>query len=700
LEHLISCVKGVGIVNVAGHKRLQWAGKNDHLQDNEPLQSLNPSLLPQMSLLCRELVDLLKMASQCRVPFSKFIPAYHHHFGRQCRVADYGYTRLIDLLEALSHVVQILGEGNRRYVTLSHRAQVKRFTSDLLRILKAQASKQISVALFASLYEKTLSRSFDPRDYGLCELSDLLAQVAEASVVVMATADGEETIALPKREQTFEEMERTKQFAVEVIELLKHAPQCKLDFAKFIPAYHHHFGRQCRVADYGCTKLVELFETIPDTVQVFELDNEIEKFVQLTTKQRLKILSEQVATLARNHSNSSLLLSALPDAFRLHFGFALRPQQYEVNGLEELVAKLRSHVQVIYSERGAEISLIDQNALSQAKSRVLRLLYPTTEGCMPLHRLLEQYQESYGQKCPSTFIMDHMEEIIVVDDESFMEPVVRLVPLTLFSRQVHVLLNENSGRLLLANFDSAFLDRYGVPCQPSQYGHSSCTALLQSLTHVMTLRGKGPRRVIILNRDMTDLSPPSLSRAPKTSEIKPPAHWLIPKTEKKPVEVEVVPKSEVYEDLKQLFFNSDATTSSVVYAPVPAFIPPVPWSPMWSMGMTMSMSSYASNTSYPHGWNMGATLPNYPPCNYWVTAWPTPCSFPVPVTPVSKLAPSRASVEEIEDVPTSYQNTPPHASSLPRPSLMMTSLVEEETTKNPIRSRIAAQFRNPVKPID
>ena len=44
----------------------------------EPLQSLNPSLLPQMTLLCRELVDLLKMAPQCRIPFSKFIPAYHH----------------------------------------------------------------------------------------------------------------------------------------------------------------------------------------------------------------------------------------------------------------------------------------------------------------------------------------------------------------------------------------------------------------------------------------------------------------------------------------------------------------------------------------------------------------------------------------------------------------------------------------------
>jgi meiosis arrest female protein 1 len=163
---------------------------------------------------------------------------------------------------------------------------MKRFTSDLLRNLKAQASKQMSVSIFATLYEKTLGRPFDPRDYGLCHLSDLLSQVAEASVVVMTTAEGEEIIALPKREQTLEEMERTKQFAVEVfllsfclifqtllnnlrktnrfpalqvVELLKHAPQCKLDFAKFIPAYHHHFGRQCRVSDYGCQKVFSLF---------------------------------------------------------------------------------------------------------------------------------------------------------------------------------------------------------------------------------------------------------------------------------------------------------------------------------------------------------------------------------------------------------------------------------------------------------
>lgn len=41
-------------------------------------------------------------------------------------------------------------------------------------------------------------------------------------------------------------------------------------FNKFVPAYHHHFGYQCKVSDYGFTKLIELFEAIPDVVKVSE----------------------------------------------------------------------------------------------------------------------------------------------------------------------------------------------------------------------------------------------------------------------------------------------------------------------------------------------------------------------------------------------------------------------------------------------
>lgn len=67
----------------------------------------NSSFTQQLNQISREVVDLLKHAPNCQIPFSKFIPEYHHHFGRQCRVADYGYTKLIELLEAIPHVVQV-----------------------------------------------------------------------------------------------------------------------------------------------------------------------------------------------------------------------------------------------------------------------------------------------------------------------------------------------------------------------------------------------------------------------------------------------------------------------------------------------------------------------------------------------------------------------------------------------------------------
>lgn len=41
------------------------------------------------------------------MPMSKFIPSYHHHFAKQCRVSDYGYSKLLELLEAVPHVLQV-----------------------------------------------------------------------------------------------------------------------------------------------------------------------------------------------------------------------------------------------------------------------------------------------------------------------------------------------------------------------------------------------------------------------------------------------------------------------------------------------------------------------------------------------------------------------------------------------------------------
>ena len=58
------------------------------------------------------------------------------------------------------------------------------------------------------------------------------------------------------------------------------------------PIYFLLTGRQCRVADYGFTKLIELLEALPDVVSV--RDEGEDRFLQLTQKELIAILANQV----------------------------------------------------------------------------------------------------------------------------------------------------------------------------------------------------------------------------------------------------------------------------------------------------------------------------------------------------------------------------------------------------------------------
>ena len=59
-----------------------------------------------------------------------------------------------------------------------------------------------------------------------------------------------------------------KKFGREVADLLGRQPRYRIAFSKFIPSYHHFFGHQCRVAEYGFNKLAELFDALSDIVLV------------------------------------------------------------------------------------------------------------------------------------------------------------------------------------------------------------------------------------------------------------------------------------------------------------------------------------------------------------------------------------------------------------------------------------------------
>lgn len=418
-------------------------------------------------------------------------------------------------MDALPNVVQVIGEGNRRMLTLAHKAQIRRFTSDLLRVLKSLASKQTTIGEFPSLFEKTIGRSFDPVDYGLCYLEDLLSQISENTVVIhpASSANGADTvnepadtvIAIPKREQTAEEIERTKIFANEVVELLSHAPQCSMLFNKFIPAYHHHYGHQCKVADFGFTKLIELFEAIPDVVKIEDDTEGGDRKVTLREEVKLKVLGDQLVTLVMSRRPNELSLVNLNSVFLWQYGYSLKPSAYGFNSLQELIENLNFAVKLVDTPAGPVLQAVDKNQLKFLSLKTKRVLIERSAiGQMFFKDFSKAFVSMFGESIELQVLEKELTDTVtVIRNNSAADAIIKLTPLEIFARDVYLLMISCEGKLPLNSFENAYLRMYGTAVQPAVYGYQTISALLQAIPQTVVIRGKPPKRIILLNTELT-----------------------------------------------------------------------------------------------------------------------------------------------------------------------------------------------------
>ncbi|KAJ6657542.1 hypothetical protein lerEdw1_002255 [Lerista edwardsae] len=523
LEHLITCVPGVNIATAQnGIKVIKWIHNKPPPPTADPwlLRSKSPVGNPQLIQFSREVIDLLKNQPSCIMPVSKFIPAYHHHFAKQCRVSDYGYSKLLELLEAVPHVLQILGIGTKRLLTLTHRAQVKRFTQDLLKLLKSQASKQVVVREFLQAYHWCFSKDWDVTEYGVCELVDLISEIPD-STVCLSQQESETVICIPKRERTKEEIERTKQFSKEVVDLLRHQPYFRMPFNKFIPSYHHHFGRQCKLAYYGFTKLLELFEAIPDVLQVLECGEE--KILSLTDVEQVKALAAQFVKLLRSQKDKCLLLADVLTEYAKTFGYSLRLQDYEVGSVASLMQKLSHVIKVVDTESGKQIQLINKKSLRTLTAQLLVLLMTLNEtSFISVDELKNHYEATqnvplnpceYGFMTLTELLMSvpYFIEVFVDGEAEY----VKLTNLYVFAKKVRALLHTyHYQQIFLHEFPMAYSKYTGEVLHPKAYGYNNLEELLGAIPPVVWIKGHGHKRIVVLKNDMkTRFSSPSLPLA-------------------------------------------------------------------------------------------------------------------------------------------------------------------------------------------
>ncbi|XP_026898990.1 meiosis regulator and mRNA stability factor 1 isoform X8 [Acinonyx jubatus] len=534
LEHLITCVPGVNIATAQnGVKVVKWIHNKPPPPNTDPwlLRSKSPVGNPQLIQFSREVIDLLKSQPSCVIPISNFIPSYHHHFAKQCRVSDYGYSKLIELLEAVPHVLQILGMGSKRLLTLTHRAQVKRFTQDLLKLLKSQASKQVIVREFSQAYHWCFSKDWDVTEYGVCELIDIVSEIPDTTIC-LSQQDSEMVICIPKRERTQDEIERTKQFSKDVVDLLRHQPHFRMPFNKFIPSYHHHFGRQCKLAYYGFTKLLELFEAIPDILQVLECGEE--KILTLTEVERFKALAAQFVKLLRSQKDNCLMMTDLLTEYAKTFGYTFRLQDYDVSSVSALTQKLCHVVKVADMASGKQIQLINRKSLRALTAQLLVLLM-SWEGAthLSVDELKRRYETTHSaplNPCEYGFmtlteLLKSLPYLVEVFTNDQTEECVKLTSLYLFAKNVRSLLHTyHYQQLFLHEFSMAYTKYVGETLQPKTYGYSSVEELLGAIPQVVWIKGHGHKRIVVLKNDMKSrvsslgLSPVSPEDQPSATE--------------------------------------------------------------------------------------------------------------------------------------------------------------------------------------
>ncbi|OQV21536.1 putative Meiosis arrest female protein 1 [Hypsibius exemplaris] len=122
-----------------------------------------------------EIFHMLTLQRGCVLPFSEFVQTYRMVYDKTCRVADFGCTRLIDLMGLFSTTMHVLGTGNHRILTLTHNAQKRRF-NNVLQQIRDQTGFHDSITAenFEAFFKFTFKEDFQPTEFGVCFVRDLL----------------------------------------------------------------------------------------------------------------------------------------------------------------------------------------------------------------------------------------------------------------------------------------------------------------------------------------------------------------------------------------------------------------------------------------------------------------------------------------------------------------------------------------------
>lgn len=100
------------------------------------------------------------------------------------------------------------------------------------------------------------------------------------------------------------------------------------------------------MSSYGFTKLIELFEAIPDVLEV--IGHGEDKVLRLNMKERLKVFTERAIAIlnCKLFPNENLLVKNFLNQYAKHHGHCLKLKDYDCDSIEDLLENISQAVKV------------------------------------------------------------------------------------------------------------------------------------------------------------------------------------------------------------------------------------------------------------------------------------------------------------------------------------------------------------------
>lgn len=467
LEHLVASVPGVGVVtSKRGFKRAK----------REPLKQMGTlrkgSAIEDFAF---KMVDLLRAQPHCRLQLGKFLEAYKDHYSRPLCLLQFACSKVADLMASIPEVVEVLGYGSDGIITLTHEEQIKRFISDIEHLFKKpDAPKTMSLSTLLSHFQSAYNRPLEVADYGMCTLDDLL-DALPGTVLVVERREGNTFITYPdsvSSDPTMEQAERLRQFAKELVCLLRPTGDRGIPLSELSSTYQQMFGRPLRMANYRpFGKVAHLIQAISDVAEVRSSGSR--KMVRLAPSYRRP--TSQPPPVAKEEA-----------------------RQFEEDSLEK----------------------------RQEEECVLDLL-SEPDSSMDLDQLWVAFHERCGSYPNLSLLrrLEHNDCIVFYRDAGR----VKLSPRYRLAWQLRRLLWSltepgEEPRLSLALLENAYRRRHGKPPPLQQLNFDSLEELLESVPKYFTLSG---------DRDSRSVSLVKVNREPKVTAEEP--HLLEPTRAPSPV---------------------------------------------------------------------------------------------------------------------------------------------------------------------